>query len=567
MVDIEAPDDWSIIGRESWVNPVPFESEARMPGLEGRDVVGFSEYADFAVKLAPGKPAGVKQWRDINGRPVVLDPGSNMWKLSKPQQSTAQKMASAYDKRMQSGGMPEKKPRPQPKPRAQQTPQATPGEEMESESVKSQVKELQKRKQEKLTPEQEKREFNKTEYLKAMVQAILADPTTGRGAGKYDLSRDDMETYLSYLDGNKPTIPSYDISDEDVDHVIGEVKGILGKGAPYTKFIARISKKGDPPKGMANVGRARAVIQHYLSTGGVSSITGQNIPFTDSQLDHRVSLDNGGVDGPDNWEWVEARFNQFKQAFTDEVVRQKLKDRLSKSPLEERKKALENEVKNTARNRYKEHFLANGFGGVAMEDITQASGTTGEQFLKAMAEAAGVSRYEEGAQRASGRAGGGRFIGYPRLKQRLVEKLNPPTKKQLAQLDAKLEEITNDLSSKVDEAKSLGTQIRKERAAAKKATKANLSEADYLEILRQRRSTDFGSSMVFYKGKVLSRCPAGTVRSGKTCAPAAPTAGTAQRYKSQDLGGLDRAQVQALSRARSADDVIEAHKKSNRDKK
>ena len=565
---MNAPEDWGVADKNAWIAPRSLEGEVKMPALEGRDVIGFSEITDFAVKLAPGKPPGARQWRDVNNRPVKLDPGSGTWRLSKatqgPKDSPVQRMAKAYDRGVAGGKIPSS---------SGTKPTSSSSEPIESESVKSQVRELQKRKQEKITPEQEQKEFNKKEYLKTMVGAILADPSSGKGAGKYDLSRDDMETYLSYLDGNKPTIPSYDISEEDVDEVINDIKQAIGKGQPYAKFIARIGKKGDPPKGMANVGRARAVIQHYLTTGGISSITGQRIPFTDSQLDHRISLDNGGIDGPDNWEWVEARFNQFKQAFTDEVVREKLKSKLSESPLEARKKALENEVKNTARNRYKEHFKANGFSGVSLEDITNASGPTGEQFIKAMAEVAGVSRYEEGAQRASGRAGGGRFIGYPALKQRLVKKLSPLSKKQLVQIDHGLEKITNDLSSKTDEAKELGAQIRKQKAEVRKAarankTKANLSEADYLEILKIRRAegrgANYADGTVFYKGKALGRCPAGTTRSGKTCVPGAGTTPMAPGYKTPDLGGLSRAQVQALSKARSTEDIIKAHKKSNK---
>lgn len=564
MIDeIFKPEDWGIADKDEWVADQHLSGEAGMPALEGRDVIGFSESIDFAVKLAPGKPPGARQWRDVSNRPVELDSSSNTWKLSqtspqqKPQPSVQERMSKAFDRETAKGNIPQ---------RAQDTGRQ---EEISSDSVKQQAKELEQRKQEKLTPEQEQREFNKNEYLKAMVEAILADPTSGSGAGKYDLSRDDMQTYLSYLDGNKPTIPSHDISDEDVDHVIDQIKQVIGKGQPYAKFIARIGKKGDPPKGMANVGRARAVIQHYLATGGISSITGQRIPFTDSQLDHRVSLDNGGVDGPNNWEWVEARFNQFKQAFTDDIVRKKLQEKLSKSPLEERKKALENEVKNTSRNRYREHFKANGFAGVAAEDIANASGPVGEQFIKAMAEAAGVSRYEEGAQRASGRAGGGRFIGYPALKQRLIDKLQPLNKAQLSQIDSQLEAITEDLGSKTDEAKQLGAQIRKEKAEARKASKANLSEADYMEILRARRTAasggaDYADSMVFYKGKVLGRCPAGTTRAGKTCVAGASATPKGAGYKQQDLGGLSQAQVQALSKARSTEDIIKAHKKSNK---
>jgi hypothetical protein len=537
-----------------------------MPALEGRDVVGFSETADFAVKLAPGKPPGARQWRDVSNRPVELDPGSNTWKLSKqlgqkPQDSTAQRMSKAFDRESSAGRIPEKA-------QDRQTPR--PAEDISSESVKTQSDELDKRKQPTLSAEQKQKEFNKTEYLKTMVEAILADPSGGKGAGKYDLSREDMQTYLSYLDGNKPTIPAHDISDEDVDNVINQIKEAIGKGPNYAKFIARIGKKGDPPKGMASVARARSVIKHYLTTGGISSITGQRIPFTDSQLDHRTSLDNGGVDGPDNWEWVEARFNQFKQAFTDDVVRGKLQEKLSKSPLEERKKALENEVKNTSRDLYKEHFKANGFSGVSLEDIRDASGPVGEQFIKAMAEVAGVSRYEEGAQRASGRAGGGRFIGYPALKQKLISTLSPLNKSQIAKIDEQLSSITQGLSSKTEEAKSIGAQIRQEKAAARKKAKANLSEADYMEILKAKRAssasgggTNYADSMVFYKGKALGRCPAGTTRAGKTCVPGASATPKGPGYKQTDLGGLSQAQVQALSKAQSTEDIIKAHKKSN----
>ena len=98
----------------------------------------------------------------------------------------------------------------------------------------------------------------------------------------------------------------------------------------------------------------------------------------------------------------------------------------------------------------------------------------------------------------------------------------------------------------------------------------NLSAAEYLEILRAKRASsvsggaNYADATVFYKGKALGRCPAGTTRSGKTCVPGAGTAPMAPGYKTPDLGGLSRAQVQALSKARSTKDIIKAHKKSNK---
>ena len=158
MIDeIFKPEDWGVADKNEWVADQPLAGEATMPALEGRDVVGFSETtADFAVKLAPGKPPSVRQWKDVNNRPVELDPSSNTWKLSqtKPQPSTQERMSKAFDRETAKGNIPQK--RTDSAPRAQ--------EEISSNSVKQQTKEIGQRKQEKLTPEQEQREFNKKEY-------------------------------------------------------------------------------------------------------------------------------------------------------------------------------------------------------------------------------------------------------------------------------------------------------------------------------------------------------------------------------------------------------------------
>lgn len=100
-----------------------------------------------------------------------------------------------------------------------------------------------------------------------------------------------------------------------------------------------------------------------------------------------------------------------------------------------------------------------------------------------------------------------------------------------------------------------------------KPQRPNLSQAEYLEILRKKRlkeGANYSDSMVFYKGKALGRCPAGTTRSGKTCVPGAPAVPKGPGYDQQDLGGLSRAQVQALVKAKSTDDIINAHKKQDK---
>jgi hypothetical protein len=85
------------------------------------------------------------------------------------------------------------------------------------------------------------------------------------------------------------------------------------------------------------------------------------------------------------------------------------------------------------------------------------------------------------------------------------------------------------------------------------------TEADYLELIKLSRNPEYSDSMVYYRGKVLGRCPAGTKKIGKTCAPAQADEALA-KYKKQSLGGLSKRQVEKLSKAKTIEQIIEAHK-------
>ena len=117
-----------------------------------------------------------------------------------------------------------------------------------------------------------------------------------------------------------------------------------------------------------------------------------------------------------------------------------------------------------------------------------------------------------------------------------------------------------------NELESFITQ-RYRRSMDNQDKKINLTEADYLELLRRKRlkeGANYADSMVFYKGKVLGRCPAGTTRVGRTCAPSAAGSVAPKYGKQSDLGGLAHRQVRALSKARTSEDIIKAHKKSDK---
>jgi len=93
----------------------------------------------------------------------------------------------------------------------------------------------------------------------------------------------------------------------------------------------------------------------------------------------------------------------------------------------------------------------------------------------------------------------------------------------------------------------------------------SFTEADYLELIKLSRSPEYSDSMVYYRGKVLGRCPAGTTKVGKTCAPAQKEE-MRTKYNKNVLGGLSKQQVAKLSKAKSTEQIIEAHKEKDKEK-
>jgi len=325
------------------------------------------------------------------------------------------------------------------------------------------------------TPSQLKDEKEKKTFLKGMVNVLLKqDATAGIGAGRFNMSREDLTIYKNYLDGDVPDIPSYDISDGDIDSVISFVK--QANPTYFKSFRERLRKKGDPPKefrtGEAGSARIRAVLKHYLQTGGISTITGEMVPFNESQLDHKVSLDNGGKDEPANWEFMESRFNQFKGALNNDVIMKNIKKKLARTPEQERAKQLEIELKQFSKVALIEYwdtkFKTSGDHGLTELSIDNMnrkqldflvkgwnkSHPTGSEFY--------IARYKESGDRASGRAGGGRPISSNDLKQQIVNKmqsagLDIPMSSEVQVIDDAMQKILDQIESRKGQIKTLKT--------------------------------------------------------------------------------------------------------------
>ena len=91
-----------------------------------------------------------------------------------------------------------------------------------------------------------------------------------------------------------------------------------------------------------------------------------------------------------------------------------------------------------------------------------------------------------------------------------------------------------------------------------------LSAQDYMEILKKKRQdgTYDYADRVFYKGKVLLKCPPGSTKAGNTCVPSMKTPASMGPGKTwqKDLGGIDPKQAQQLGVAKSQKDVKKARK-------
>lgn len=91
------------------------------------------------------------------------------------------------------------------------------------------------------------------------------------------------------------------------------------------------------------------------------------------------------------------------------------------------------------------------------------------------------------------------------------------------------------------------------------------TEADYLELIKLSRNPEYSDSMVYYKGKVLGRCPAGTTKVGRSCAPSQKDMGPVTKYKKNALGGVSRKQIERLAKAKNTEQIMDAHKEQEQE--
>ena len=242
-----------------------------------------------------------------------------------------------------------------------------------------------------VTDEQASKEAEKNQINQEMLGLILSPRQDRKGFGVNKLSRRDAIAFAEYLEetntpaGMKAFLDrerqrrrelekqNGPVTDETVDEVIEKMtpkaedypKGtddpqykLDKKQADATK--KKIMCKGGPPaaecKGEKGEKRFRALVKLYIQTGGRCPITKEKIALQDMELDHVVSLDNGGKDEPDNWMFTKANINQFKGSKSNPAIQADLQVELAKTPEERASEKADAELKNFEKKETREYW-------------------------------------------------------------------------------------------------------------------------------------------------------------------------------------------------------------------
>jgi len=193
-------------------------------------------------------------------------------------------------------------------------------------------------------------------------------------------------------------------------------------------------------------------------------------------------LDNGGKDEPDNWEFMESRFNQFKGALSNEKLMNKVKKEVDKSPDEDKLKVMNQELtkftQESITNYYDEIFKDGGAGGLTENILNDMNTDNIDYIIKAWNKSNPdgseffVPRYGskkddtgKAIDRKSGRASGGRRANKSVLIERLIDSmrkkgLEVPTEAESNEIDEKFEIITKEIAKRKGDISNLKQKIK-----------------------------------------------------------------------------------------------------------
>tara|TARA_Y100001973_G_scaffold103901_1_gene172258 strand:- start:206 stop:1645 length:1440 start_codon:yes stop_codon:yes gene_type:complete len=293
-------------------------------------------------------------------------------------------------------------------------------------------------------------EKQRRKFLGETADVLISQITQERGAGAYNVEKEDLELLKKFAQGEGPEVLNYDINQDDIDTTyelieekvkdvggvsLGKINSMLqGKGAADRDSV-RVGTPEDPGPGF---GRKDKILESYLRCGGKSVVTGRPIAIGQSNVDHRLSLKNGGKDEPKNWVWMETNLNMLKKDLSDEKLIEIVNKELAKTPEEQREKKRKSLIKNLTKKAYTEHykqvFEKGGNGGFTEDDIKSMTIPQMKNIIRGWNAVYGkksefyINTYKTqvGGSRADKSGTGGRGVSLSKggLQKNMIEQLN-----------------------------------------------------------------------------------------------------------------------------------------------
>ena len=310
-----------------------------------------------------------------------------------------------------------------------------------------------------------KNEKEKKEFLKTTVNLLVQElKQTKTGAGAREMDKEQWLALKNFAEGKGPKIRQYEVSEQDIDDAIDLIKksgkkGVMSflqtKGAADPDSI----RKGTEDNPGPGWNRDRKMIKSFLACGGLSAVTGKPLSIGTSNVDHRLSLENGGKDEPENWIWMETEMNMNKSSLTDEQLIERAKKALAVTDDEKRKKQLINIIKNESKKFVTEHyktlFELGGNGGITEDELKGMNYkeikavTYGWNEVYPKTSDLYINTYA--AQKAGSRGAGGRGVALNKgdLISNVIEQLSKKervlTSEEIEALDGQLQEGIEDI--------------------------------------------------------------------------------------------------------------------------
>ena len=342
-------------------------------------------------------------------------------------------------------------------------------------------------------PQQEENPQNeiRTKLLQAITNARGGEGRK-KGAGVNNLSEEDLNSFEKYVKEG-PQNERIELSDEDYEWAKNEINKSLKadpnfKGAIGT-YIRKLKNKGSPHADLITEDRGDRVLRSYLENLGQSAIDGSPLPMSESDLDHFLALAMGGTDTGENWRWLPTRFNNFKKDFEDNELLERIKKQRERDPLDADLKKKEQALRNLVRGDMRESFKSRGWEHVNRADLMEKKGAVGLQYMKALANAAGIpTTTTEGVKPGSRASNRSRTLA--ELRDEIIEKLEIPEKHDMEAWDTALFDTLQKLEDERSEVDSLNREKIKRNRDKKKAMKEEHSQytLNFLDFIANART-------------------------------------------------------------------------------